>query len=99
MATDDKVVIGLTHGSDDPEAVLIGYLLGSATGAMFYNAAHMYGVGAVLVVAGLAGAPAWLVPVGLIWIAHVALDQALGFGIKLLAGFNETHLGPIGRPA
>jgi predicted peroxiredoxin len=28
VATDDKVVIGQTHGSDDPEAVLIGYLLG-----------------------------------------------------------------------
>ena len=28
MAADDKVVIGQTHGSDDPEAVLIGYLLG-----------------------------------------------------------------------
>jgi len=28
MAADDKVVIGLTHGSDDPEAVLIAYLLG-----------------------------------------------------------------------
>jgi predicted peroxiredoxin len=28
MAADDKIVIGQTHGSDDPEAVLIGYLLG-----------------------------------------------------------------------
>ena len=28
MAVDDKVVIGQTHGTDDPEAVLIGYLLG-----------------------------------------------------------------------
>jgi predicted peroxiredoxin len=28
MAADDKVVIGQTHGSDDPEAVLIGYLMG-----------------------------------------------------------------------
>ena len=28
MAADDKVVIGQTHGSDDAEAVLIGYLLG-----------------------------------------------------------------------
>jgi predicted peroxiredoxin len=28
MAVDDKVVIGQTHGADDPEAVLIGYLLG-----------------------------------------------------------------------
>ncbi|MBW3620527.1 MAG: DsrE family protein [Actinobacteria bacterium] len=28
MAADDKVVIGQTHGDDDPEAVLIGYLMG-----------------------------------------------------------------------
>jgi hypothetical protein len=28
MEADDKVVVGQTHGSDDPEAVLIGFLLG-----------------------------------------------------------------------
>src|SRR3954452_18762739 len=28
MAMDDKVVIGQTHALDDPESVLIGYLLG-----------------------------------------------------------------------
>jgi predicted peroxiredoxin len=28
MAADDKVVIGQTHGSDDSEAVLVGYLMG-----------------------------------------------------------------------
>jgi predicted peroxiredoxin len=28
MAADDEVVVGQTHGSDDPESVLIGYLLG-----------------------------------------------------------------------
>ncbi len=28
MAVDDKVAIGQTHGTNDPEAVLIGYLLG-----------------------------------------------------------------------
>ena len=28
MASDDKVVIGQTHGLDDPESVLIGYLMG-----------------------------------------------------------------------
>ena len=27
MASDDKVIIGQTHGDDDPEAVLIGYLM------------------------------------------------------------------------
>ena len=28
MAADDKVLIGLTHGADDPENVLISYLMG-----------------------------------------------------------------------
>lgn len=28
MAADDKVIIGLTHGTDDPERVLISYLMG-----------------------------------------------------------------------
>jgi predicted peroxiredoxin len=28
VAVDDKVVIGQTHGLDDPESVLIGYLMG-----------------------------------------------------------------------
>lgn len=28
MAADDKVIIGLTHGLDDPESVLIAYLMG-----------------------------------------------------------------------
>jgi len=28
MAADDKVVVGQTHGADDAESVLIGYLLG-----------------------------------------------------------------------
>jgi uncharacterized protein len=28
MAIDDKVVIGQSHGEDDPESVLVGYLLG-----------------------------------------------------------------------
>lgn len=28
MASDDKVIIGLSHGLDDPERVLIAYLMG-----------------------------------------------------------------------
>lgn len=28
MATDDKIVIGLTHADDDQESVLVAYLLG-----------------------------------------------------------------------
>jgi hypothetical protein len=34
---------------------------------------------------------------GLSWIAHIALDQTLGYGLKLPKSFEHTVLGPIGR--
>ena len=37
--------------------------------------------------------------VGLIWLAHVGIDRALGFGLKYASAFGDTHLGRIGRAA
>ena len=37
------------------------------------------------------------VAVGVVLFAHVAVDRALGYGLKLPAGFRDTHLGRIGR--
>jgi hypothetical protein len=34
---------------------------------------------------------------GLIWIAHIGFDRALGYGQKYSSGFGDTHLGRIGR--
>jgi hypothetical protein len=34
---------------------------------------------------------------GLIWIAHIGFDRALGYGLKYPTGFGDTHLGRIGR--
>ena len=34
--------------------------------------------------------------VALIWAAHIAVDRALGYGLKYGAGFGLTHLGRIG---
>jgi hypothetical protein len=35
--------------------------------------------------------------IALIWLAHIGLDRALGYGLKLTTAFGETHLGRIGR--
>ena len=35
----------------------------------------------------------------LIWIAHIGLDRALGYGLKYATGFGDTHLGHIGHSA
>jgi hypothetical protein len=32
-------------------------------------------------------------------LAHVGMDRALGYGLKLPTDFRDTHLGRIGRSA
>jgi len=52
-----------------------------------------------VVLAALASASGWTLglPVALVWAAHIGLDRALGYGLKLPTGFHDTHLGAFGR--
>lgn len=82
-----------------PDLAFLGYLAGPRVGACCYNATHAH-VGAIacFVAGRLLAQPALLVA-GLIWIAHVGFDRALGYGLKYASGFGDTHLGRIGRAA
>ena len=80
-----------------PDAVMAGYWLGARSGAIFYNFGHTYVGPALLAGFAIVGShPAWL-PYLLIWAAHIALDRALGYGLKYNAGFKTTHLGWLGK--
>lgn len=80
-----------------PDLAMIAYRFGPVAGAAAYNAAHTYLAPAALGAAGLAlGAPA-MQALALIWVAHIGLDRALGYGLKHATGFGDTHLGRIGR--
>ena len=82
-----------------PDLAMIGYRFGPVGGAAAYNAAHTYLAPAALGAAGLAlGAPT-MQALALIWIAHIGLDRALGYGLKYPTGFGHTHLGRSGRSA
>jgi hypothetical protein len=82
-----------------PDLAMIGYRFGSVVGAAAYNAVHAYLAPAALGAAGLAlGAPT-IQALALIWIAHIGLDRALGYGLKYASGFGDSHLGRIGRSA
>ncbi len=80
-----------------PDVSLAGYLAGSRVGAISYNFAHSL-VGALVVLATgvLLSAPI-AVTAGIIWVAHIGFDRALGYGLKYSTGFKFTHLGVIGR--
>lgn len=70
--------------------------MGPKHGAWTYNTAHTYALPLLLVAFGWLIQPA-LLPIACIWLAHIGVDRALGYGLKSDAGFSMTHLGPIGR--
>ena len=50
----------------------------------------------VVMVAGFATASPLTLSIAMIWLAHIGIDRALGYGLKYFAGFTFTHLGRIG---
>jgi hypothetical protein len=76
---------------------MIGYLAGPRIGSITYNAAHNFVVALLVLGIGWWGSIGWLQLLGALWLAHVGLDRALGYGLKLPTDFRDTHLGRIGR--
>jgi Domain of unknown function (DUF4260) len=81
-----------------PDLSLLGYLASPCSGARVYNAYHNY-VPPIALAFGalLLRTHGWLLPIALIWINHIAVDRALGLGLKYGEGFRWTHLGKLGR--
>ncbi|MFI0846377.1 DUF4260 domain-containing protein [Mesorhizobium sp. IMUNJ 23232] len=80
-----------------PDLSMFGYLAGPRVGAFAYNLVHTL-IGPT-VLAGIA----WVadsnivMQIALVWVFHIAVDRALGYGLKLPTSFQDTHLGRIGR--
>jgi hypothetical protein len=68
---------GLERGQIHPRAV------------PFYNAVHRFWAPGVLVVVSLFLAPA-LSALSLAWIAHIAFDRSMGFGLRSPEGFQRA---------
>ena len=68
-----------------PDVAMIAYRAGVRAGATVYNAVHTYIGPFVLLIF-----PATR-PYGLIWVAHIAIDRLLGFGLKYPTNFKDTH--------
>jgi hypothetical protein len=57
-----------------------------------YNAAHTYLLPLLLVPIGMALDFHLVLALGLAWIIHIAVDRAIGYGLKYPAAFKRTHL-------
>jgi len=80
-----------------PDLSMLAYFAGPRIGAPAYNLAHSYVLAIALAAAGFFGGSVIAAAGGLIWIAHIGFDRALGYGLKYSTAFRDTHLGHIGR--
>src|ERR1700744_2120795 len=82
-----------------PDVSFAAYLAGPRFGAIIYNAAHSYMAPMALMTTGFATDSPLTLSIAMIWLAHIGIDRALGYGLKYSAGFGFTHLGRIGKEA
>lgn len=75
-----------------PDVFMLGYLVNPKLGAALYNFVHTEALPL------LAGAVFWelhrttALAVCMIWLFHIGMDRALGFGLKYPTAFKDTHL-------
>ena len=79
------------------DAPMAGYLVNNRVGAICYNLAHAYVAPAVLLLSYVLSGTRWCAFAGLLWAFHIAGDRVGGYGLKFATGFQDTHLGRIGK--
>jgi hypothetical protein len=81
-----------------PDLTMLGYLAGPRFGSVLYNAGHTLLWPGLLLGIGWGTQAPLAFALALIWAAHIAIDRAVGYGLKYPDAFNHTHLGSIGQP-
>jgi hypothetical protein len=79
------------------DGFMIGYFINKKAGAYIYNIGHSFVLPIGLVVVSAIQDWRFGLGVGLIWLAHIGVDRASGYGLKEITGFQDTHLGTIGK--
>jgi hypothetical protein len=75
-----------------PDLALLGYAAGPRVGAAAYDALHTYVLPVVLAAIGVLVESDAATAVALIWLTHIGVDRAVGYGLKYPSGPKETHL-------
>ena len=75
-----------------PDLGAIGFALGTRVGAVTYDLTHLEVLPLALAVGGFLGGSDLALKLGLIWLAHIGMDRAVGYGLKYPTHFKDTHL-------
>ena len=88
----DYSILALVLLALAPDLSMLGYLAGPRAGAIAYDLAHFELWPIALAVAGILGEWSVGTQIALIWLAHIGIDRALGYGLKYRSGFEQTHM-------
>lgn len=79
-----------------PDLALIVFAVDRRTGAIVYDALHTT-VGPLVLLALMFATSATLWgALAAIWLAHIGIDRAIGYGLRYPDTPDMTHLGPVG---
>lgn len=75
-----------------PDLGGLGYLAGPRVGAAVYDTTHLEAFPIALAVVGILVDNDLCLELALIWLAHVGIDRAVGYGLKYPTHHKDTHL-------
>jgi hypothetical protein len=75
-----------------PDLAMVAYAAGPRVGAAAYDLVHTYTLPLTLGAVGAVADRDPAVAVALIWVIHIGVDRAIGYGLKYPSGFKDTHL-------
>lgn len=75
-----------------PDLAMLPYLINPRVGALVYNVVHSYVLPLALAAVAYVGGFPTLLPLALIWLAHIGMDRTAGYGLKYGDAFKHTHL-------
>lgn len=78
-----------------PDIGMLGYIINTKIGAYTYNLFHHKGIALAILIFGMYQQIEYLELAGIILFSHSAMDRMLGYGLKYVDSFKNTHLGKL----
>lgn len=78
-----------------PDVAMVGYALNPRLGALAYNVMHTSVLPISLGLVSFSLGSSLGLQLALIWLAHIGLDRAIGYGLKYESSFKDTHLNRV----
>ena len=75
-----------------PDIAGVGYLINARVGAAVYDTGHLEALPLALGVVGVLVDNDLCIKLALIWLAHIGMDRAVGYGLKYPTHHKDTHL-------